>query len=150
MICKQEGVNLAPNSLKTLIECSGGDLRKAITFLQSGHNLQGSAPITPKMISEMAGVIPKDTIQQLINAWRGNNIKEIEKQVQNVMNEGYSGENILAQIHNEIVNDDNLNTIQKAHISQCLSTVDIDLVQGADEHLQILNLMVQIAGIAAN
>lgn len=149
MICAQEGVNLAPNSLKTLIDCSGGDLRKAITFLQSGHNLQGSAAITPSMISEMAGVIPQETIQKLMNAWTSNDIKQIEKVVQDIMNEGYSGENILYQVHGEIVKDDGLSTLQKANISQCLATVDIDLVQGADEHLQILNLLVQIAGIAA-
>lgn len=149
MICSEEKVNLAPNALKTLIDCSNGDLRKAITILQSGHNLQGSEPITPKMISEMAGLIPSETIQKLIDAWTSNDIKVIEKTVQDVMNEGYSGENILSQIHNEVVKDDSLSTLQKSNISQFLSTVDIDLVQGGDEHLQILNLMVQIAGVAA-
>ncbi|KAI9473717.1 MAG: replication factor C subunit 2 [Benjaminiella poitrasii] len=150
MICEKEGVNLAANTLKTLIDCSGGDLRKAITFLQSGYNLQGKNPITPRMISEMAGIIPEETMSELIDIWiNRDDIKEIQKKVQHIMNEGYSGENIMNQIHDAIIKNDSLNTLQKAKISQYMGTVDIDLVQGADEHLQILNLMVHIAEIAA-
>ncbi|KAI7892428.1 replication factor C subunit 2 [Mucor mucedo] len=149
LICAKEGVNLAPNTLQTLIECSGGDLRKAITFLQSGYNLQGSEPITPRMIEEMAGVIPHEMMQVLIDSWSGN-IQTIEKEVQNIMNEGYSGENIIQQIHKEIILDDNLSTLQKTRIYEYMSVADIDLVQGADEHLQILNLMAHIAFIASN
>lgn len=150
MICAQEGVNLAPGTLSTLIECSGGDLRKAITFLQSGYNLQGKHAITPTMIHEMAGVIPITMMQELIDVWSTNNVKEIQKAVQHIMNEGYSGEKILEQILQEIIKNDDLSTIQKAKISQFMAQVDIDLVQGADEHLQILHLMTQIASITAN
>lgn len=148
LICAQEGVNLGPGALKALIDCSGGDLRKAITFLQSGFSLQGKEPITPKMIHEMAGVIPSDIMQTLIESWTANDIKVIQKVVQNIMNEGYSGEKILSQIHEEIVKTEFLDTLQKANISQYMAVADIDLVQGADEHLQILNIMIAIADIA--
>lgn len=151
MICAQENVNLASGTLSTLIECSGGDLRKAITFLQSGYNLQGSQhPITLKMIHEMAGVIPSDMMEKLNQVWSSNDIKQIQKAVQDIMNEGYSGEKIVEQIHQEIIKNEELSTIQKAKISQYMATVDIDLVQGADEHLQVLYLMTQIAAISAN
>lgn len=149
LICAKEEVKLGPNTLKTLIDCSGGDLRKAITFLQSGYNLQGSEPISPRMIEEMAGIIPQDMMQVLIDSWSGS-IQQIEKQVQNIMNEGYSGENIISQVHQEIIRNDDLSTLQKTRIYEYMSVVDIDLVQGADEHLQILNLMAQIGSIASN
>jgi replication factor C subunit 2/4 len=148
-ICEQEGARLAPGALKTLIECSGGDLRKAITFLQSGYNLQGSDAITSRMISEMAGVIPEEMIQDLIDTVSTNETKQIQKKVQDLMNEGFAGENIVAQVHEVIIKNDTLNTLQKAKIAQVMGTVDIDLVQGADEHLQVLNLMVHIASITA-
>lgn len=150
MICDQEGVNLGPNTLKTLIECSGGDLRKAITFLQSGFSLQGSDAITPRMIEEMAGVIPKDKMEAVVECWSINSIQHTEKEVQNLMNEGYSGENILLQIHQEVMKNDNLSTLQKTKIYEYLSVADIDLVQGADEQLQILNVMTHISQIASN
>ena len=119
---------MGPGALEALIDCSGGDLRKAITFLQSGYNLQEKEPITPNMIHEMAGVIPHDTMQKLIKSWSSNDIKEIQKVVQDVMNEGYSGEKIVSQIHEELIKDETLSTMQKANISQYMSIVDIDLV----------------------
>lgn len=149
MICAAEGVNLGPNTLKTLIECSGGDLRKAITFLQSGFNLQGSEPITPRMVEEMAGIIPKDKMDTLIECLSINSIRHTQTQVQNIMNEGYSGENILAQIHQAIIKNDNLSTLQKTKIYEYMSVADIDLVQGGDEHLQILNVMTHLSQIAS-
>ncbi|KAI8641921.1 replication factor C subunit 2 [Parasitella parasitica] len=150
MICVKEGVNLGPNTLNTLIESSAGDLRKAITFLQSGYNLQGSEPITPAMVSEMAGIIPHNIMQELIDVWSSNDIMAINRKVQDMINEGYSGENIVSQIHDAVIKDETLNTIQKAKISQVLSVVDINLVQGADEQLQVLNLTANIANIASN
>lgn len=148
-ICEQEGARLAPGALQTLIACSAGDLRKAITFLQSGYNLQGSDAITSRMISEMAGIIPEEMIQDLIDTVAANNVKQIQKKVQDLMNEGFAGENIVAQVHEAIIKNDGLTTLQKARIAQCMGTVDIDLVQGADEHLQVLNLMVHIGSVAA-
>ncbi|OBZ88786.1 Replication factor C subunit 2 [Choanephora cucurbitarum] len=148
-ICQLEKIDLAPQTLKTVIECSNGDLRKAITYLQSGHNL--GQQITPDMILEMAGVIPIHQMEILRDILESpKSIKDIERIVQDMMNEGYSGEHILSQVHEEIIKSDQINTLQKARISQCMSVVDIDLVQGADEHLQILHLMTQIASITAN
>ncbi|RCH81762.1 hypothetical protein CU098_001210, partial [Rhizopus stolonifer] len=151
MICGLEGVQLAPDTLKALIDCSQGDLRKAITFLQSGYNLQGKEPITPRMIHEMAGVIPDETMDNLRQVWEESTpIQVIQDRVQHMMNEGYSGEHIVSQIHEAIIKNETLNTLQKSRIAQHMSTVDIDLVQGADEHLQVLHLMTQIASIAAH
>lgn len=45
------------------------------------------------------------------------------------------------------MNDDTVTTHQKSKISQILATTDIRLVQGADEHLQVLNLVLAIAKI---
>ena len=41
-IATNENVNLEPGAVDTLIRCSEGDLRKAITFLQSATNLAGA------------------------------------------------------------------------------------------------------------
>jgi len=42
--------------LKTLIKVSEGDLRKAITYLQSAYRLQQAEQITPDILFEIAGV----------------------------------------------------------------------------------------------
>lgn len=97
-IARLEGVNLEDGVVETLLRCSEGDLRKAITFLQSASRLVGSggaggagkgskkkkevdedamdvdvpapttAPISVATISEIAGVIPDATIDRLVES----------------------------------------------------------------------------------
>lgn len=96
-IAKLEGVNLEDGAVEALIKCSEGDLRKAITFLQSAARLVGGsssgkkkkktsedemdvdeddeekkekAVVTIKSIEDIAGVIPDVTIQTLLKAMR--------------------------------------------------------------------------------
>ncbi|KAI9255536.1 replication factor C subunit 2 [Sporodiniella umbellata] len=148
MISSEENVQLGPNTMKALIESSGGDLRKAITFLQSGFILVGeSQPITPAMVYEMAGRIPEEIIQQCIEAWSSQETDDIENVAERIVLDGYSSENLLVQLHDAVVKDETLSTLQKSHISQILSNTDISLIQGGDEHLQILNLLMQISAI---
>ncbi|KAI8987407.1 P-loop containing nucleoside triphosphate hydrolase protein [Mycotypha africana] len=160
MIADKEKVYLAPKALQTIIDCSGGDLRKAITLLQSGYNLatadkskSDTEMITPRMVEELAGMIPNDAIQHLMDLCITNvsntTVKDIQKAIQDMMNEGYAGENILLQTHAAFIHNNQLDTLQKSRIAQFMATVDIDLIQGADEQLQLLNLMCQMANIAA-
>ncbi len=53
------------------------------------------------------------------------------------------------QIHEEIIKNETLSTLQKSNISQFMSVVDINLIQGADEHLQVLHIMSTIADISS-
>jgi replication factor C subunit 2/4 len=94
-IANKEGINLDGGAMEALMKCSDGDLRKAITFLQSaarlvgvmsdanGHTKQGAdddggdamdldnsgtPAVTVQIIEEIAGVIPDKTIEKLIQA----------------------------------------------------------------------------------
>ncbi len=55
--------------LETVRQVSGGDLRKAITYLQSASQLYGSA-LTPEYIVEIAGVLPPADSDRLWKAIR--------------------------------------------------------------------------------
>jgi replication factor C subunit 2/4 len=147
MIVKQENVNLGSGSLDTLIKASGGDLRKAITYLQSAHSLQGKDEITPSIISEIAGTAPEHLVTALIESASMGNVDSIREKLQDVMDVGYSAENILTEMHARYVKDDGLTTFQKAQIAQFMATVDIRLIQRADEQLQLLDLMVKISAV---
>lgn len=95
-IAAAEGVNLESGAVDALIRCSEGDLRKAITFLQSAARLVGAMKRTPNgdvkakkmidendamdvddphgtavttaIIEEIAGVIPEKIISRLVQA----------------------------------------------------------------------------------
>jgi replication factor C subunit 2/4 len=69
-ICEKEGVHYAEGALDALIKVSEGDLRRAITFLQSGSKLHATSedPITPLSIHEIAGIVPDSTLAKLVEA----------------------------------------------------------------------------------
>ena len=51
-IAKLEGVNMEEGVVETLLRCSEGDLRKAITFLQSAARLVGAVEGVPKAVEK--------------------------------------------------------------------------------------------------
>ncbi|KAF2717409.1 P-loop containing nucleoside triphosphate hydrolase protein [Polychaeton citri CBS 116435] len=187
-IADLEGVMLEPGVVDTLLKCSEGDLRKAITFLQSAARLVGAVQIQPppsadkkrkrgkaddedamdvdaapkpdskavtvQSIEDIAGVIPTSTIDTLVTAMqpstKGTIYGKVGKVVEEMVAEGWSASQVVSQLYDKLVlNDEVTGDAQKNRIVLCFSETDKRLVDGADEHLTILDLCLQIAGILA-
>jgi replication factor C subunit 2/4 len=169
-IAKFEGVGFEDGAVDALIKCSDGDLRKAITFLQSAARLVGVGTasaegddsdrmdvdrrlVTAKVVEEIAGVIPDDTIQKLVQAMRpraaGETYQAIAKLVEEMVADGWSAGQTMAQLHQAIVYDEAIPDVQKNKIVMIFSEIDKRLVDGADEHLSILDLALRISGVMA-
>ncbi|KAI9492353.1 hypothetical protein BDB00DRAFT_828663 [Zychaea mexicana] len=148
-ICAEENVELGRGTMDALIKTSNGDLRKAITFLQSASSLHKGAPIKESTINELAGVIPDEAFNTVVKAWQSNIFDDINNAAQTMMNAGYAGETIVMQIHNAVMRNEAITTVQKSKISLLLGQTDICLIHGADDHLQILNLMLGMSSILA-
>ncbi|KAL1922592.1 uncharacterized protein VTP21DRAFT_10131 [Calcarisporiella thermophila] len=144
MISQAEGVVCEPEALDELISASEGDLRRAIMFLQSAYRLHREKKITSDSIREIAGVVPEQVIKRLTSVFHAT-YDEIYNVVRDIIYSGYSVAQVVNQLHDRIAKDELLTTIQKAKISQAISQIDKYLVDGADEHLQLLDLMVQIS-----
>ena len=59
-IALKEGVKLGPSCLDTVLRVSGGDMRKAVTFLQSAHQLsvgQDSGVVTADLVVDLSGQV---------------------------------------------------------------------------------------------
>lgn len=137
-IAVNEDVKLEPGAVETLIKCSEGDLRKAITFLQSAARLVGAvkAPqpknsahvkkrrvvgsdddddgdamdvdsadgpvVTVKSIEEIAGVIPRNVVDDLIRALqpraRGSVYEAIANVVKDLIADGWSGTQVVTHV----------------------------------------------------
>merc|ERR1712216_218346 len=67
-ICSEEGIKCDDESYRILFELSGGDLRKAITFMQSANKLV--EVIKPQTIIDLAGVLPKEMVRDLLDTLR--------------------------------------------------------------------------------
>lgn len=150
LIAGQEKVELSDAVVDRLTKVSGGDMRKAITFLQSSHRLFGSSgsPVQPRHIDDIAGIVPDDKIHQLFGTIKRCNFQELQAFVDDLVCEGYAASVILAQIHDELVKPKQsaadvlgpLDGVAKAHIVELLSQSDKALIDGANETLQLLSV----------
>ncbi|EXV00663.1 replication factor C subunit 2 [Metarhizium robertsii] len=169
-IASAEGVPLEDGAIDALIRCSEGDLRKAITFLQSAARLVGasapgkdgdgdeqmdvdSKPVTVKIVEDIAGVIPAPTIDGLVEALRprdaGQTYRSVSKIVEDMVADGWSATQVVSQLYQALTADETIADAHKNKIVMVFSEVDKRLVDGADEHLSILDLAMRISAILA-
>jgi replication factor C subunit 2/4 len=185
-IAEKEGVQLEAGAVDALIKCSEGDLRKAITFLQSAARLvSANAPdkeaegdevmdvdkkaVTIKIVEDIAGVIPDTTIDDLVKSIRpkksGSSYQSISDVVEQLVADGWSAGQVVNQVslvphvtelaandpqlYQALTYDETIPDAQKNKIVLVFSEVDKRLVDGADEHLSILDLSVRISTIMA-
>jgi replication factor C subunit 2/4 len=124
-IAEKEGVALEDGAFDALIRCSEGDLRKAITFLQSAARLVGAIEkdgdeaaadggddkmdvdverkvVTVRIVEDIAGVIPEETIQKLQKAMQPQSAAATYQAVANVVEDmvadGWSATQVVSQV----------------------------------------------------
>ena len=181
-IAAGEAVPLAPGAVDALVRCSDGDLRRAITYLQSAARLVGAArpsaptgdeaagdeaagddamdvdskPVTPRIVEDIAGIIPDAAIQELVGAMRprprggvGDTYRAVAKTVESMVADGWSAAQVTAQLYQTVMYDELVPDVQKNRIMSVFSEIDKRLVDGADEHLSILDLALRVSGILA-
>ncbi|KAF9896996.1 hypothetical protein BX616_006369 [Lobosporangium transversale] len=150
MICQQENVKITPEATLSLVRISEGDLRKAIMYLQSASRLVGKdGEIDIDVIADIAGTVPESIIDSLEACWRTKDYSKISLEVQNVVADGHSAAKVLSQLQGRLLKNDMLNSIQKAKIAEVFGDMDKALCDGADEQLQLLNMMTRVSTIAA-
>jgi len=139
-IASEENVTLEEGVLDSIIEYSEGDLRKAITLLQSAHRLKSDEKITAEDIADISGAVPSKWIKDLIAVCESDSYEKVEKFVCNLTYEGYTAGQVINQLHDEIVFHGALNDKQKSAICEKIAISDKRLVDGADEYLQLMDL----------
>ncbi|NWQ92017.1 RFC4 factor, partial [Burhinus bistriatus] len=139
-VSEKEHVKISSEAVSYLVKVSEGDLRKAITFLQSATRLMGGKEITEKIVTEIAGVIPKETIDELLSVCRSGSFEKLETLAKNLINEGYAVAQLVNQLHDAVVESEDYSDKQKSVIVEKLAEVDKCLADGADEYLQLVSL----------
>lgn len=194
-IARAENLKMEDGVVDTLIKCGDGDLRRAITYLQSAARLVGAAQtagkdgdrdggedaemtdaganngvITVRSIEEIAGVIPESILDDLVQAIQpkssGSAYDAVSKVVTDLVADGWSATQLVGQVcsfshpllthgvmliylqlYRRVVFSEAIPDIQKNKIVLVFSEMDKRLVDGADEHLSVLDLTLRIAGI---
>ncbi|NP_001082757.1 replication factor C subunit 4 L homeolog [Xenopus laevis] len=139
-ICEKENVQITNEAISCLVEVSEGDLRKAITFLQSAARLTRGKEITEEIVTEIAGVVPKETLDSVLVVCQSGSFEKLENFVKDLINNGHAATQLVNQLHDVILERGDLTDKQKAFITEKLADVDKCLTDGADEYLQMLGL----------
>eukprot|EP00887_Chlorella_sp_A99_P002641 scaffold6.g2641.t1 len=134
-ICAAEGVEMGEGALEALSRVSGGDMRKAITTLQSAVRLHGS-PVRPEAVMDVAGAVPESAVQGLLAAARSSSFANA---VTNLIADGFPAQEILLQLQAALLADACATDAAKGRILNHLAEADKCLVGGADEFLQLLS-----------
>ena len=172
----KEDMILNSEILKTIIEVSNGDMRKAIILLQNLkylynykkkinkplgkmtiHELkfltnlnceENSTEISQKDIYNIAASIDKDDANKIINdTLECKNIFDISKLSKNIIATGYPIDNILLQLNNVILETNKLNDEEKARIIIYSGNIFFKMKECSNEYIQLLDYLSCIYGI---
>jgi len=141
MICDAENLTLKDDdAFKLLIDSSEGDMRKAITTLQSCSRLNTN--ITERDIFEVSGTIPNSWIDRLVNkVGKSGSFDKVDDFVKDLSAEGFSITRIISQVHDTVVGSDKMTDHQKSAICEKLAVSEARLLDGASECLQMLDII---------
>uniref|UniRef100_A0A6G1SEY5 Replication factor C subunit 4 n=1 Tax=Aceria tosichella TaxID=561515 RepID=A0A6G1SEY5_9ACAR len=139
-ICKSENVTCSdPKVLEHLISVCDGDLRQAITVLQSAHRLAGpDKQIDLDLIHEVCGYIPRRYINKFVAACKSKSLDRLDEYITSLINEGYTASQFLSQIHDWLLTQSNLSDNSLAKILPALALAEHRFCDGSDEYIQLM------------
>ena len=143
-ISEQEKVDISPEALEELMRLTEGDMRRAIQMLQSMHQLHDGR-IEPQAVFDISGALPRPLVSRVFAVCRGQSFDSMDTLVKDTIADGYPAEQLIGQMLDAMLSNTGaaggLTSAQKATIALKLAEVDKSLVDGADEYLQVTNLL---------
>lgn len=144
-VAKEEKVQYSDEVYDKILQCSDGDMRRAVTLLQSCVNFYGATGnVTPDALLQLSGELPAPLIDQLWAGIRKNDFNAVAKVVNDIMLEGYPALTVILKLHDDIVKTDLYSDKQKATIVERIAHADKCLADGADDSLQLHDVVATI------
>eukprot|EP01083_Nonionella_stella_P067034 177022_1 len=141
-ICEQERTNVSADTLATAVRVSGGDMRKAITLIQSARMLRDDGELVrSEDILRVTVVVPPSVIDKLLAACSKNSFPAIEYACDEMAAEGYPSQQIIAQLCSILVKHPKVPDSVKAALIIRIAEADMKLNDGACEYIQLLDIL---------
>lgn len=141
-ICDAEGLTADDETYHALEEVSGGDLRKAITFLQSASVMVTDGQnIRPEHVLEVTVRVPKEFADAVFKSCLTGSFEDIYNAAEQSIQEGMPVGMLLEAIHERVLTSNKLTDISKATAAMVLGDADWKIEEGGDEFLQLLNVL---------
>ncbi|RHY26082.1 hypothetical protein DYB32_007879 [Aphanomyces invadans] len=138
-VCKEEQISIHESAAKVLMDVSGGDMRKAINYLQSANQLSGDN-ITEDAILAIAGVAPKELFHVMWQHVAKNSFDRLKGEIDDIIYSGYPVLTILHQLADEVVGHPDMDMFKKAKVCLRIAEADKKLGDGASEYMQLLDV----------
>lgn len=139
LICEAEKVQCDTDTLSSLVTTSGGDLRKAITTLQSAVRLCPLGDFNADIIDQVTGIVPSGDIDDLVKCCEQGVYDRVDAAVDNFILNGHGASQVLQQLFERVVSTDSLSDVEKSRVLEQLGSCECRLLDGADEYLQLLD-----------
>jgi replication factor C small subunit len=142
-IAKAESLKVGSTTLKSVVEISEGDLRKAINTLQAASSV--SKGFTEDTVYQVVGrAKPLDVHEMMSHAIKGDFLKAREELRGLLVKYGLSGQEIVRQMHSEVFR---LTIPEEKRIAmiEAIGDADFRLVQGGDEEVQLSALLAKLS-----
>ncbi|MCX6728679.1 MAG: DNA polymerase III subunit gamma/tau [Candidatus Saccharibacteria bacterium] len=137
-IAKSEGIKISDDALKLIAIRSDGSFRDSISLLDQLSSLAGSdsKTISVKLIEDMLGIAPTETIDQILDAVEKHDLELVIKLLNRTFDEGVDSTVIVNQLTNNI----------SEHISekpQLIPLLDalIDVAKSPQPQLKLLSVL---------
>ncbi|XP_015517332.1 replication factor C subunit 4 [Neodiprion virginianus] len=141
LICNMENLKADKAVLMKVVDASGGDMRRAITCLQSVSRLKGKgAEFAIDDVLEVTGVIPDKWLDEMIEMCQSKDYNKVEMFIDNYMMEAYAVSQVIEQLNDKIVYSTELSDKQKAIIGEKLAECSYRLLEGGSEYMQLIDL----------
>ena len=142
-ICEKEQVEADEEAMAAVVRCSGGDMRKAVTLIQSAHQY-GPDGVNAATVFELSSVVPDDEMTALMQSAATSSFENVKKQVTDVVAAGYPASQILMQIHDVVLADASMSDKEKGVVMEQIAKSDDCLADGADDFLQLMTTMMTV------
>jgi replication factor C small subunit len=144
-ICESEKVDADPKTIARIYEVSGGDLRKAVNYLQvaatGSKGKLGSVDLNQLLPQEESQAIQ----EMLALAIQGEFIKSRDTLYQLMGKRGMSGREIIRTANRELSRMAKLDAAKQAEAVRILGEYDFRLTQGANEDIQLSAMLAQLS-----
>jgi replication factor C subunit 2/4 len=143
-----ENISINNECLDTVVDISEGDVRKSIMSLQNlKYIINYKKTISPDDIIQITGGVKKDNFKNFWKTCITGNVADVRKLAVFIRREGFPVKSILLFLK-ECILESKLNDKQKSLISIELCQTDRRLMEGANEYIQVLNILLYTNKIA--
>lgn len=135
---------LSDRQVDAILDVAGGDMRRAVTSLQSVHALLAGGDdeaIDEDVIAELAGLPPQSAIESLYESIQSGRFNTMESAVRDeIICGGYSVQTVLQALLKRFISSTDLDERGMAQLAVRIAEAENNMNEGADEYLQLMTV----------